>query len=251
MTSSQANPAYSTNTESANTTNPITAPGGSSYDDDTSKPKDKLSFAERHKAPTTKDVETNKWVFGAQQVVSGPGDRRADNAETATGGTNDLGAGTTGGLVAAGGAATEMGGGQEQYRDETGGNVPIDDNLGGGDTTGYERSAQRDVAGGDAVSGPTGTGTGTESGYVEGRETGYEGQRPLGSTTAVYEGKTGYGDTGAGTEMGTETGAGTGSGYDNTTGTGTGVDDEDEDDGAGGKKKKNPLKKVVEAIKNI
>jgi hypothetical protein len=144
-----------------------------------------------------------------------------------------------------------MGGGQEQYRDETGGNVPIDDNLGGGDTTGYERSAQRDVAGGDAVSGPTGTGTGTESGYVEGRETGYEGQRPLGSTTAVYEGKTGYGDTGAGTEMGTETGAGTGSGYDNTTGTGTGVDDEDEDDGAGGKKKKNPLKRVVEAIKNI
>jgi hypothetical protein len=233
MTSSQANPAYSTTSEFANPANPITAPGGTTYDEP--KPKEKLSFAERHKAPTTKDVETNKWGFGAQQVVSGPGDHSADNASTDLGGLGPAGDGGnfTAGTAAGGTNDMGVGGGQERYGDQNGG---VDK---------YERNGRSDVVGGDAFSGPTGG-----AGFVgdrNGGETGYEGTRPVGSTAGVYEGRTGDGNTASGT------GTGTGAGYDNTTGTGTGVnDDEYEDDGAGGKKKKkNPLKKVIEAVKNI
>jgi hypothetical protein len=80
MASTQENPANSTANEPANPADPITTPEAA--------PKEKLSFAERHKAPTTKDVETNKWVFGTQQVVSGPADHSADHAGTDLGDGN-------------------------------------------------------------------------------------------------------------------------------------------------------------------
>jgi hypothetical protein len=108
MASSQANPTYSSTTEPANPANPATTPNTSSETTGTSSNpgKEKLSFAERHKAPTTKDVETNKWVFGGQQAVSGPGDRSADTAGTDLSGAGPAG---DGGNLAAGTAAANTG----------------------------------------------------------------------------------------------------------------------------------------------
>jgi len=226
MTSSQANPAYSTTSES---TNPITAPGDTTYDEP--KPKEKLSFAERHKAPTTKDVETNKWVFGAQQVVSNPGDHSADKAGTDLGGAGPAGDGANFTAGTAAGGTNDMSAG-------TGGRVAA-------------ANGQSDVTSGDASNGPTGGAEGV--GDQNGVETRYEGTRPIGSTAGVYEGRTGNGNTASG-GGGAGSGTGTGAGYGDAAGAGTGVDDDEyEDDGAGGRKekKKNPLKKVIEAVKNI
>jgi hypothetical protein len=95
--------------------------------------KEKLSFAERHKAPTTKDVETNNWVFGGQQAVSGPGDRSADTAGTDLSGVESAG---DGGGLAAGTAAANTG----LDRTGTGAQGVGDDGVAGtdGDETGGE-----------------------------------------------------------------------------------------------------------------
>jgi hypothetical protein len=239
MASSQADP---TNPNASSDTSTSNNPAG----------KEKLSFGERHRAPTTKDVESNRWVFGAQQAVSRPGDHSADDAGTDLGGLGPAGDGgnLTAGTAAAGtGGASRLGvesggraqgvegenmlagqgevegvGGQERYlaeRERMG--AAAGEGEGGGE--GYVRD-ERNLGEGE---GPVGGG----DGVVSGGQTGYEARRPVESTTAVYEGK-----------AGNDTATGTGPRDDGVTGM-------EEDDGAGGKKKMNPLKKVVEAVKNI
>ena len=236
MASFQANPA-NTNTSSDPST--FNNPAG----------KEKLSFAERHRAPTTKDVETNRWVFGAQQAVSRPVDHSADNAGTDLGGLGPAGNGgnLTAGTAAAGtDEASRLGVESEGRAQDVEGEKRLagQDDVGGVEgQEGYlaERERMGTVAGegegdGEGYMGDErnlGEGEGPGDGAVGGGQTGYEGRRPVGSTTAVYEGK---------------------AGYDPTTGTGPrddGVTGMEEEDGTGGKKKKNPLKKIVEAVKNI
>lgn len=51
---------------------------------DTTSPKEKPNSAERHKAPTTKDVEANRWVFGQElpdPVAGGAVKPRNTNAD--------------------------------------------------------------------------------------------------------------------------------------------------------------------------
>src|SRR4051812_49373146 len=78
MTTAPADPAYNTTEEPSNPANPITDPsvpargteaaetGGSTTGGAVgASAKEQLSFAQRHSAPTTKDVETNRWTGAA------------------------------------------------------------------------------------------------------------------------------------------------------------------------------------------
>jgi hypothetical protein len=222
MATSQANPAFSS-TGPANPANPITT--------GESAPKEKLSFAERHRAPTTKDVETNRWVFGAQQAVSGPGDRSADHEGTDLGGIGMAGdGGNMMGGTAAGdgrGMRVESEGTAQSTREENARAETRDAGEGGAAAGGQEKYLD-ERAGREGRGTVAGEGDGT---YVLN-------ERNLAGGEDSYVG-------GGGTTGSEGTTSGPGPRDDGVTGA------KEEEDGAGGKKKMNPLKKVVQALKNI
>jgi hypothetical protein len=207
---SYPDPAYSSTTETANLENPITTPQ-TAYDDSSTDPNHKPTFAERHRAPTTKDVETNRWTDAAPGTLkSGPG-----QSATACDAVADDGTG--------------IGTGPNSYIPGSRENLTTDAN---GNT--YETNTSTGTRMMDSAS--YGTDTGMDAGAGAGYST------TTGTTGAVPRSGAGYDDTP------TET---VGTRYEDTA-TGAGVSDDGVDDGTGHKKeKKNPLKKIVEAVKNV
>jgi hypothetical protein len=225
MTTSQANPAYSSTTEEANPANPITAPEAA--------PKEKLSFAERHKAPTTKDVESNRWVFGAQQVV-GEGGTGRGTGTTARDETyrNDT-------TRAAEGMGVGYGNGDRMYQE---GDVGTGTGTGTavGDITGTYRN---DTMTGDTMTGDTYTSTARDNNDVAGDGS----AGTMGGTGVVGGAATGYEGTRRVGDDGNLGGPGSGTEYEGNQGV---RDDGVVEDGEG-HKKMNPLKKIVKALGNV